>query len=96
MKNEKSGIVSKITASSAMSDKHGKLSELIRVYQDLERTLKALKANAERSVVAESINMRKLIDRLSKSKRVLERKIGEALAAEKAHIRKRFNRLIKA
>lgn len=79
-----------------MSTKDGKLTELIRVYQDLERTLKALKANAERSVVAESINIRKLIDRLSQSKRALEAKISEALATEKAHIRKRFNRLIKA
>jgi len=77
-------------------NKSGKLSELIRVYQDLERTLKGLKDGAERSVAAESINLHKLIDRLSKSKRVLERKIGEALAAEKAHIRKRFNRLLKA
>lgn len=78
-----------------MSAKNGKLSELIRVYQDLERTLRALTSNAERSLVAESINMRKLVERLSKSKRVLERKITEALAAEKEHIRKRFHRLLK-
>ena len=72
------------------------LTELIRVYQDLERTLRGLKANAQRSVATESINMKKLIERLSRSKRQLEKKISEALTTEKAAIRKRFHRLIKA
>jgi len=96
MKNEKANFREKTSSRSAMILKNTKLNELIRVYQDLERTLRALKANAERSVAAESINIGKLIERLSRSKRKLEKKIGEALNAEKAQIRKRFNRLLKA
>ncbi len=82
MKNEKS-FLEKTNSRSPVGVKNPKLHELIRVYQDLERTLRALKENAERSVAAESINMRKLIERLSKSKRRLERKIGSTLISKK-------------
>ncbi len=83
MKYEKGSFLEKISSRSQVGLRSAKLHELIRVYQDLERTLRALKQNAERSVAAESINMRKLIERLSKSKRRLERKIGSSLLSKK-------------
>ena len=61
------------------------LFELVRVYQDLERTLRELKSFAGTQVRAtplKYIDLRHLIDRLSQSKLRLERKIGSTLALQ--------------
>lgn len=75
----------------------GKIDDLIRVYHDLEKTLKHLKENAERNLAIESslrqINVRKLILQLSRSKRRIERKIGNTLLLEKQHLKRRLKAL---
>lgn len=76
-----------------------KLSELLRVYQDLEKTLRELKAvagsRAGLGSALKHIDVRGLIRQLSVSKRRLERKIGNTLLLEKAHIRRRIQSLLK-
>lgn len=72
-----------------------KISELLRVYEDLEKTLRGLRTAAEKvghdSIM--SINVRKLILQLSKSKRKIEQKIGSSLVYEKEYLKKRFGKL---
>lgn len=72
--------------------KKHQFSELIRVYHDLERTLKGLRANLEKNTETSlrNINVRALIVQLTRSKRRLERKIGNTLLLEKQHIKRRF------
>lgn len=74
-----------------------KLLELVRVYQDLERTLRELKsvAGSRASVSAlKHIDVRHLIDRLSQSKKRLERKIGNTLVLETDHMKRRIHRFL--
>ncbi|MBI4405514.1 MAG: hypothetical protein HY537_15230 [Deltaproteobacteria bacterium] len=70
------------------------ISRLLRVYQDLERTLKSLKANHNShrtlSFSAKGINIRKLITQLSRSKRRLERKIGNTILLEKQQLKRKI------
>lgn len=77
--------------------KNRKINELVRVYHDLEKTLKLLRKNAERNLALESslrhINVRKLIAQLSRSKRRIERKIGNTLLLEKQHLKRRIREL---
>ncbi len=85
-------------AKRVISQKH-KLLELVRVYQDLERTLRELKSvagNRARVSPLKHIDMRHLIDRLSQSKTRLERKIGNTLALETDQMRRRISRFIQA
>lgn len=73
------------------------LLELVRVYQDLERTLRELKSVAEshaRATPLKHIDIRQLIDRLSQSKRRLERKIGNTLALETDQMKRRIARFL--
>lgn len=73
------------------------ISELVKAYEDLEKTLRVLKANCERNFVGESslrhINVRKLITQLSRSKKKLERKIGNTILLEKQSLKKRVRAL---
>lgn len=71
------------------------INELIRVYQDLERTLRGLKASLERNAESslKQINVRALIVQLSRSKRRLERKIGNTLLLEKQHLKKKLRQI---
>jgi hypothetical protein len=65
-----------------------KLNELVGVYEDLEKTLKGLRASAilHGSNSLKQINLHKLIAQLSKSKRKIERKISSTLVHEKAQL----------
>ncbi len=67
-----------------------KVTELIRAYEDLEAMLKKLKASVPRGVMNLPIDVRKLIAQLSRSKRRLERKIGNTLLLEKEHLTTRL------
>ena len=71
------------------------INELIRVYQDLERTLRGLKASLEKNTEnsLKQINVRALIVSLSRSKRRLERKIGNTLLLEKQHLKKKLRQI---
>ena len=71
-----------------------KLSDLVNVYEDLEKTLRGLKANAllHSGNSLREINIQKLITQLSKSKRRIERKISTTLVSEKAQMRSQFNK----
>lgn len=64
------------------------LSELLGVYDDLEQTLKRLRTRSflqvENSLM--QINVKELINQLSKSKRTIERKITSALINDRASI----------
>ena len=65
-----------------------KLSDLVGVYQDLEQTLKKLKTRSLLQVEHPlmQINIKELINQLSKSKRRIERKITSALLNERTQI----------
>lgn len=69
------------------------MEELVRVYEDLEKTLKGI---TESSVTIQdghySINIRKLVEQLSRSKKRLERKIGNKILLERQNLRKRIKR----
>jgi hypothetical protein len=83
----------------ATIDRTRKLLELVRVYKDLERTLRELKsvsgARTDRSVL-KHIDVGALIHRLSQSKRRLERKIGNTLILETDQMKRRLDRFLHA
>jgi hypothetical protein len=84
-------LLEKVYDNSTLALKSKKIEELIRVYQDLEKTLKSLKASYEQnSAHSNYINVKKLIDQLSRSKKKLERKIGNTVLLEKQHFKKRL------
>ncbi len=73
--------------------KSPKMDQLLRVYEDLEGVLKHLKKEGERRSQFgshHSIDIRKLVDQLSRSKKKLERKIGNKLLLEKQTIKRRL------
>jgi len=91
MSERKESFLRKIYQTSPVLLKKRKLNELVRVYQDLEKTLKNLKKSAERAeTTLGHINVRKLISQLSRSKRRLERKIGNTILLEKQHLKRRI------
>lgn len=71
--------------------------ELIRAYEDFERTLKDLKKTCEKNLLTDSslgqINVRKLIEQLSRSKKKLARKISNTILLEKQSLQKRISSL---
>jgi transposase len=71
-----------------------RLGELIRIYQDLEKTLKELKKRYDKYEKLDArfahLDLRKLIAQLSRSKKKLERKIGNTLLLEKQHLKRRI------
>ncbi len=70
------------------------LNELVRVYEDLEKTLRELKATyAKHDGTFPQINMHKLISQLSRSKRKLERKIGNTILLEKQQLKRKIRQL---
>jgi ribosomal protein S21 len=91
----KSTFLKKISETSPTVLKRPAISELVKAYEDLEKTLRVLKKNCEKNLVdADStlrqINVRKLIDQLSRSKKKLERKIGNTILLEKQSLKKRI------
>jgi hypothetical protein len=69
------------------------IDDLVRVYHDLEKTLQVLRKSAEKNFAHPSvgqIDVRKLIARLSASKRKLRRKIGNTILLEKQSLKKRI------
>ena len=64
------------------SEKRKTLEELVRVYQDLEKTLEAWKTVAEKTSSLKNIYVETLIDKLSLRKNILEEKIKKALKFE--------------
>lgn len=75
----------------------GTISDLMKVYQDVERTLKGLRETAERTFGGENslahINLKKLINHLTDSKLDLEQKIGDTLLHEKQLLKRRLKTL---
>ena len=72
-----------------------KLEELVRVYEDLENTLRVLRRKKLGSgSPLGQINVRKLIVQLSRSKRTLERKISNTILLEKQLFKRRLQSLI--
>ena len=70
-----------------------RIHELVKVYQDLERTLRGLKRSYQKLQAVESlsaINILKLIYQLSRSKKRLERKIGNTILLEKQQLKRRI------
>ena len=88
----KDTIFRKVCDSPQLVKKGSKLDELVRVYHDLERTLLDLRHTVEKNAESslKNINVRKLMVQLSRSKRRLERKIGNTLLLEKQHLKKRL------
>lgn len=74
--------------------KKNRLDNLVRVYQDLDVTLRGLTVTrvgvawVDRNI--HQINVLKLVGQLSKSKRKLERKIKKGLKSERAQLRQRL------
>jgi hypothetical protein len=77
-----------------IQDAKARLGELIRIYQDLEKTLRGLKRRYEKYEKHDArfahLDLRKLISQLSRSKKRLERKIGNTLLLEKQHLKRRL------
>ncbi len=72
-----------------------KLSDLFKVYHDLERTLTQLRKNAERHLHRDiPIDVKKLIRQLSRSKQKLERKIGNTILLEKQQFGRKFRQVV--
>jgi hypothetical protein len=95
MEEVEESFLHKIYSTSPHRLRGSKINELIRVYQDLEKTLRGLKDTAGKSAESSlrQINVRKLIVQLSRSKRRLERKIGNTLLLEKQHLKKRIRNI---
>lgn len=73
---------------------HSKVTELVKVYRDVERLLSKLKKSIENSPSEDPpIDLYKLMERLNQSKKKLERKIGNTILLEKQQIRKRFKKV---
>lgn len=72
------------------------IDELFRVYYDLEKTLQQLRRayskNAELTI--RQINVQKLINQLTRSKRRLERKISNTLLLEKDEIKRKLKLVV--
>ncbi len=76
-----------------MSD--AKLSDLFKVYHDLEKTLTQLRKQAEKRLHRDMpIDVKKLIRQLNRSKQRLERKIGNTILLEKQEMRRRFDGVV--
>lgn len=79
--------------------KRPKVQDLVRAYQDLERVLKKLKRQqlTRRRIFSTDgrINIRKLIDQLSYSKKRLERKIGNTILLEKQRIKRSIRAVLR-
>ncbi len=90
----KSSFLKKVYGNSALALKtarDGKIDDLLRVYHDLEKTLRSLKANYDQNAGnLNYINMKKLIAQLSRTKRKLERKIGNTVLLEKQNFKKKI------
>jgi len=72
--------------------KSPRVLELVAAYRDLERTLRELRRSRPDGQLA-WIDMPKLIERLSHSKRRLERKISNTLLLETQQIKTKLRRL---
>lgn len=70
------------------------VDELVRVYEDLERTLKSLSKGS--TAAGYPINLRKLVEQLSRSKKRLERKIGNQLLLKRQNIRRKIKRIARS
>lgn len=72
-----------------------RLEQLWRAYEDLERMISLLKRR--RAIMGEaslrSIDVTKLLEQLARSKRRLERKIGNTLLLEKENLQRRLHTL---
>ena len=76
-----------------MSD--AKLSDLFKVYHDLEKTLVHLRKQAEKTSHRDvPIDLKKLIRQLNRSKQRLERKIGNTILLEKQEMRRRLDGVV--
>ncbi len=76
-----------------MSD--AKLSDLMKVYHDLERTLTGLRKSAEKHLQRDvPIDLKKLINQLNLSKQRIERKIGNTILLEKQHMGRRLRTVV--
>lgn len=70
-----------------------KIDDLIRVYEDLERTLIDIKSLACQGTSLKHINVKKLVKQLSKSKKKVEQKIGNLIVSEKEVLQKKIHKL---
>lgn len=87
----------KLRIQSSKIFQHAQVLKLIQVYQDLERTLRKLKKREAESKKGagpiQPINMYKLISQLSRSKKKLERKIGNTLLLEKQQLKRKIKNM---
>ncbi|MCB9255227.1 MAG: hypothetical protein H6617_11140 [Bdellovibrionaceae bacterium] len=73
--------------------KKATIEQLLRVYEDVEALLRTLKQKESQMLGAHSIDVKKLIDQLARSKKRLERKIGNTLLLEKHNIKRKLKGL---
>lgn len=86
-------MLDKIYGRSSKVIKGKRMDDLIRVYEDLEKTLKTIRDTAgEDGGSSYPINVRKLIEQLSRSKKRLERKIGNKILLERQNLKRRIKR----
>lgn len=70
--------------------KKPRIEQLLRVYEDVESLLRTLKQKESQMRGAHAIDVRKLIEQLARSKKRLERKIGNTLLLEKHNIKRKI------
>lgn len=86
-------MLDKIYGRSSKVIKGKRMDDLIRVYEDLEKTLKTIRDTAgEDGNSTYPINVRKLIEQLSRSKKRLERKIGNKILLKRQNLKRRIKR----
>jgi len=74
----------------AMVIRKSKLEQLLRVYEDVESVLRNLRQKEGQMDESSSIDVRKLIEQLARSKRRIKSKIGNTLLLEKQNIKRRI------
>lgn len=82
--------ISKLRKFSPKILENKKIAPLIELYKDLELTLKELRRTEEGAKKAYQINVQKLIEQLTLSKKRLERKIINTLLLEKQHLKRKL------
>jgi hypothetical protein len=94
MKNE-STLIEKLQKLPPRVWKSQKLLEWVNAYWDIEQTIEELKkanANNKHFSAIQYINIKKLVEHLTQSKKRLERKINNKLLLEKQHLKRRIKK----
>jgi hypothetical protein len=94
MKIESPGLLARLAKVQPSLFRNGKLEELLRIYEDLEKLITHLghQTGADRKYNPGGIDLVKLVRQLQASKRRLERRISNTFLLEKQEWRRKIQR----